>query len=1069
MSVFSSWEEMNSEERFNEMKKRKQERRNNKKSNDWAGSGDGTIVEDFDDSFDDDFEEATQLNVPPPPGDDDGADDGVLDPEFMKTAILEHARFLGMDPEEHEHLLWIAEEALTAQLPENWEQGVSDDGTPYHFNTKTNESMWEHPLDEHYRQLFQSELVKHKEQAKREDQEKKRSREREEARIQKEKKREREQSIAFAAAEKAAQREKERIAKLEEEKKRAEAEQERQRARAAASPRRSRDNVSEGLGTSLRGGFDGDILDSMTEKFMPKRGAQRTKRSSGLGAKITTSPKTSSWMDDIADAMEGDDSIDHDKSAELDDSDIPLFGSVKVQNQEGKKLAEKKKIEKGHGKTIGSTISKGAGSKSAASTNAASAGESETLRKEMERVCRERDEVRSERDSLVRERAELSSELKREKEDSSRFREKLEKAKKELHQAADEGSSHLKAEIEQLRRHLKTAREERKKLSTSSIQNEQFEHRANEAEKECEDLRKNLQEESAKARQAEREKKEAVGNMENQRARTETFKKEIDAQKETLQNNRTKIDALKHAKSALQAEIERVIEESSTSTSTNKQRTSKLERDLTQAKQDATAAAEKTNALSTENEKLMKEIETLKEEGEERERRNKQISIHVENEKVSVLRKEYGAKLDKAMQDKSTAARVAEAKQMKLRQQIEEAKLMSAKAAEVADNSKHAQKTRMLELEEECSATVRKNQELSERLAVVEALRAEDQAECSEQRRAALKAQEDAETYRRKLANSANEERTIKLQRSLEAMTDEKDKFKTLSNEVSLKLEKTKAQFKMMLETAMRRAANEASQDTTVEWQQKCDEQMASLRESCDQFKFDLKNANNDLKQKDREIIEFERKYARSAANLEVKEKEVMTLKSELEEAKRQLTTATAKIVSVASESRFRSMPNPPAAPESSANLNFSIPNHQSLGNSGVDQSLQIDMLQQHLSLLKTQAAAAASMVATVRKSNESDTIYRSVVIDQQENSLQTSNEHIIPNDVSSKTHRVLADLNVSYGKAAPGHQSFHRTSSRFVPSPSPQTSFSTTSRRSPALNRASWYKKGYWKNKYTK
>ena len=149
--------------------------------------------------------------------------------------------------------------------------------------------------------------------------------------------------------------------------------------------------------------------------------------------------------------------------------------------------------------------------------------------------------------------------------------------------------------------------------------------------------------------------------------------------------------------------------------------------------------------------------------------------------------------------------------------------------------------------------------------------------------------------------------------------------------------------------------------------------------------------------------------------------------------------------------------------------MNFSIPNHQSLGNSGVDQSLQIDMLRQHLGLLKTQAAAAASMVATVKKSNESDTIYRSVVIDQQENSLQTSNEHIIPNDVSSKTHRVLADLNVSYGKAAPGHQSFHRTSSRFVPSPSPQTSFSTTSRRSPALSRASWYKKGYWKNKYTK
>lgn len=50
----------------------------------------------------------------------------------------------------------VAEEALTAPLPEGWEQGVSDDGTPYHFNEDTGESMWEHPMDGHYKELFQN-------------------------------------------------------------------------------------------------------------------------------------------------------------------------------------------------------------------------------------------------------------------------------------------------------------------------------------------------------------------------------------------------------------------------------------------------------------------------------------------------------------------------------------------------------------------------------------------------------------------------------------------------------------------------------------------------------------------------------------------------------------------------------------------------------------------------------------------------------------------------------------------------------------------------------------------------
>ena len=70
-----------------------------------------------------------------------------------------------MDPSDKDHaeLMWIAEEALTAPLPDDWEQGVTDDGTPIFYNVKTKESVWDHPLDAHYQKMFKVELTLKKE------------------------------------------------------------------------------------------------------------------------------------------------------------------------------------------------------------------------------------------------------------------------------------------------------------------------------------------------------------------------------------------------------------------------------------------------------------------------------------------------------------------------------------------------------------------------------------------------------------------------------------------------------------------------------------------------------------------------------------------------------------------------------------------------------------------------------------------------------------------------------------------------------------------------------------------
>jgi hypothetical protein len=68
--------------------------------------------------------------------------------------IAEFARYLGMDPALDANLLWIAEEALCSPLPENWEEAVRKDGTPYYFNKKENKSTNKHPLEDFYRSLY---------------------------------------------------------------------------------------------------------------------------------------------------------------------------------------------------------------------------------------------------------------------------------------------------------------------------------------------------------------------------------------------------------------------------------------------------------------------------------------------------------------------------------------------------------------------------------------------------------------------------------------------------------------------------------------------------------------------------------------------------------------------------------------------------------------------------------------------------------------------------------------------------------------------------------------------------
>ncbi|KAI8616800.1 hypothetical protein BC830DRAFT_1116567 [Chytriomyces sp. MP71] len=80
--------------------------------------------------------------------------------EPSQEEIIEYAKFLGMDEDEDKHLFWIARESLKAPLPPDWKPCQSDDGNIYYFNFSTGESIWDHPCDEHYRQLYEREKGK---------------------------------------------------------------------------------------------------------------------------------------------------------------------------------------------------------------------------------------------------------------------------------------------------------------------------------------------------------------------------------------------------------------------------------------------------------------------------------------------------------------------------------------------------------------------------------------------------------------------------------------------------------------------------------------------------------------------------------------------------------------------------------------------------------------------------------------------------------------------------------------------------------------------------------------------
>eukprot|EP00759_Apiculatamorpha_spiralis_P027092 PhF_6_TR30112/c0_g2_i6/m.43966 len=87
-------------------------------------------------------------------------EDIVSGAPVTKEEVKEYAIWLGIDYENEKDLLWIAEEGLNAPLPQDWKPCKTDTNEIYYFNFRTGESIWDHPLDDHYKQKLLNERAK---------------------------------------------------------------------------------------------------------------------------------------------------------------------------------------------------------------------------------------------------------------------------------------------------------------------------------------------------------------------------------------------------------------------------------------------------------------------------------------------------------------------------------------------------------------------------------------------------------------------------------------------------------------------------------------------------------------------------------------------------------------------------------------------------------------------------------------------------------------------------------------------------------------------------------------------
>ncbi|XP_069732483.1 centrosomal protein of 164 kDa isoform X2 [Phaenicophaeus curvirostris] len=86
----------------------------------------------------------------------------IVDETYVPSEqeVLDYAQGIGIDPEKEPELLWLAREGIMAVLPPEWKPCEDVTGEVYYFNFANGQSSWDHPSDDHYRELVIQEREK---------------------------------------------------------------------------------------------------------------------------------------------------------------------------------------------------------------------------------------------------------------------------------------------------------------------------------------------------------------------------------------------------------------------------------------------------------------------------------------------------------------------------------------------------------------------------------------------------------------------------------------------------------------------------------------------------------------------------------------------------------------------------------------------------------------------------------------------------------------------------------------------------------------------------------------------
>ena len=77
----------------------------------------------------------------------------TLSADRAQEELDDYAEYLGINITREPDLLWIAEEAYFAPLPDGFEEHADERGEKYFFNPQTDESAWAHPMDSYFRKM----------------------------------------------------------------------------------------------------------------------------------------------------------------------------------------------------------------------------------------------------------------------------------------------------------------------------------------------------------------------------------------------------------------------------------------------------------------------------------------------------------------------------------------------------------------------------------------------------------------------------------------------------------------------------------------------------------------------------------------------------------------------------------------------------------------------------------------------------------------------------------------------------------------------------------------------------